>query len=327
MSIPQTDVRVLVVDDDAVALKLLHGYLHAAGYQVFTANDGAEALKILQETGARIVVSDWYMPNLNGLGLCRQIRARDDLGFIYFVLITQYHNLPLLTEAFDAGVNDLISKPFCEGELLARVRAGRWMVGLQQRLEETVQEVRRVNSELMIANERLSDISITDELTGLYNRRFAMRRLLEHWALARRSNLPLSCIMMDIDNFKSINDHHGHICGDRVLRQVADIFRRDCRVSDIVARLGGDEFLVILPNQRRTEAIELAERLRRAVETQTFGDGAVVEHLSISLGIAEDAPQVTAAEDLIAVADRALYQCKSLGRNNVCVGESEIAAI
>ena len=320
MSKSQSDIRILLVDDDTIALSLLRNYLEAAGYNVFTAADGAEAMVVLKSTGAQIVVSDWYMPNVNGLDLCRQIRGRDELGFVYFVLTTQYNNLPLLTEAFDAGVNDFISKPFCEGELLARVRAGLRMVGLQQKLRETILEVRRVNEQLVLANERLSEISVTDELTGLHNRRFAMQRLHETRGLTRRSGLPLSCILLDIDHFKSINDNHGHLFGDGVLRQVGKILSGSCRLSDIVSRLGGDEFLIILPGQCQSQGVELAERLRRAVESQPFEDGNAVEHISVSLGIAEDGPEVTAAEDLIAMADLALYRSKSDGRNCVSTG-------
>jgi len=313
-AVAQTE-KILVVDDDEVALELLRMQLAAAGYDVLCANNGIKALSLLTQTSARIIVSDWLMPKMDGLSVCRQVRDMYEGRLAYFIMLTVQNNKERLMEAFEAGVDDFLCKPFYEGELLARVRAGVRLVQLYDQLNHRQAALTQSNNELSQLNERLKQAATTDDLTRLMNRRQAMLRLGEFWSETRRSGQPLSVAIIDVDHFKGINDRYGHLRGDEVLQRIATTMLSALRSGDFLYRLGGEEFLVLFPRQELDTARVSAERLRLAVQTQVFSDPNRSRPVTISIGLAEATPAMTAYDQLLRGADIALYQAKEQGRN------------
>ena len=307
--------KILIVDDNEVALELLQMQLTSAGYDVLCANNGIKALSMLAETSARIIISDWLMPKMDGLDVCRQIRAMYEGRLVYFIMLTVQSHKEQLMEAFDVGVDDFLCKPFHEGELLARVRAGVRLVQLYDQLSHRQAALTQSNSELSQLNERLKQAATTDDLTRLMNRRQAMLRLGELWSDMRRTGQPLSAAIIDVDHFKEINDKHGHLRGDEVLQRIATTLLGALRSSDYLYRLGGEEFLVLFPKQDLDAAKACAERCRLAIQTQVFSDPSRTRPVTISVGLAEATPEMASYDQLLRGADIALYQAKDQGRN------------
>ena len=168
---------------------------------------------------------------------------------------------------------------------------------------------------------KLRSAALTDTLTQLPNRRYAMKRLKQEWESAVRNSRPLSVIMCDIDSFKRVNDNFGHDTGDVVLREVALSLQAHARASDVLCRLGGEEFLIINTSTDVATAATAAERLRVAIEQNVVEHGTFNEAVTVSLGVAGSTPEMTSVDDLIKAADEALYAAKQAGRNRVCVKE------
>lgn len=315
-------LRVLIVDHDPDSVALVSRHLSGAGYEVLTASSGDEAIKTLASEGASIVVTDWIMPGLSGLDLCRAIRDREEIGFAYVIVLTAQTTEDQLVEAFEGGADDYLTKPFNHRELLARIRAGERIIQLRQDLEGRQWEVHRINAEMSIAhsklaeaNQQLNRLATTDELTGLLNRREAMSRLAEAWSVSVRRQSPLACISLDIDHFKNFNDVHGHAIGDTVLRAVAEALRSTVRSGEPVYRIGGEEFLVLCPDATEAQAAIAAERLRETVEQRVVRVNRLELAVTVSLGVAERTRTMTVPDELLRVADDALYGAKDAGRN------------
>jgi two-component system, cell cycle response regulator len=319
-------LRILVVDDDAAALQLLERYLRNAGYDVVTAANGAEALNIDLAVAPQMIITDWMMPELNGLELCRRLRAHPDLGFVYVIVLTAQAERDRVVEALNAGADDYLTKPYGREELLARVRAGQRIVHLQADLATRNREIAQTNTQLSLVNEKLRVMSVTDELTGLANRREALTRLAECWALAGRYGDPLSCMVADLDYFKRLNDTYGHAAGDRALKEIARRLQESVRAGELVCRLGGEEFLILCPRASVHAAQAAAERLRAAVAAAPVDwDGAQLP-VTISLGVAERTAAMPSQEHLLKAADDALYAAKAAGRNRVCAAGTTAGA-
>lgn len=316
--------RVLVVDDDPMTAKLVSRYLVDDGYEVQTAENGVAAIQLLREEDFHIVLTDWLMPEMDGLELCRAIRSDESIGVSYIIVFTAQTEKSKLVEAFDASADDFLTKPVDRKELLARVRAGMRIVDLKENLARREREIHKRNAQMAILNNKLERLAITDELTGLFNRRHAMTKLDELWELATRYAHPLTCIMFDLDHFKRLNDTYGHAAGDAVLRSTASIALGASRGTDIVGRVGGEEFLVLCPNTDIAGAEILATRIRDVIaEGITVHD----EHnlrITASLGVAMYHEGVSSPEELVKRADEALYQAKASGRN--CVQLADPAA-
>jgi len=317
--------RVLIVDDDPAALRLLDSHLTRAGYDVLSATNGIEAMRILFAEGPQLVITDWGMPEMDGVELCRHIRNHEGLPLVYVIIVTAHSDEDRIVEAFEAGADDYLSKPCNRKELLARVRAGARVVELQNDLDRRKLQVHRFNAEMAVAhsklheaNQRLQLMAATDALTGLSNRRGAMDRLQEQWTSATRRNECLACIMLDIDRFKNINDTYGHAIGDLVLKETAAALRTSARADEPVSRIGGEEFLVVCPQTTEDMAVVAAERLRSTIEDNLISADGTVLQVTISAGVSERVAGMQSPDDLINAADRALYEAKRSGRNKVC---------
>ncbi|HOJ75565.1 MAG TPA: diguanylate cyclase [Phycisphaerae bacterium] len=316
------DRRVLLVDDDPAMLALLSRYLRGAEYEVLVAQDGPTALGILHRDGPPIVLSDWAMPGMSGLQLCQTIRASEAIGFVYVIIVTAHSEKHRVVEALEAGANDFLAKPFHPQELLARVNAGFRITTLEADLKRQQRELCKANAEMAILNRKLELMAITDELTGLANRREAMHQLKTGWDVAQACGQPFSCIMVDIDHFKDCNDTYGHDAGDAVLRHTAEALLRMAGTGELACRLGGEEFLLICPNAGVDHAAMRAEQLRAAVEASAVQVDGVELHVTISAGVAERSAETDTVTDLLKCADQALYAAKRAGRNRVMVHET-----
>ena len=297
---------------------MLTKYLGDAGYECLTATNGVEALRIIHSEGCPLVITDWMMPEMDGLELCRAIRASEGVGFAYVIMLTAQTDGGSLAKAFDAGADDFLTKPFKNQELLARLKAGVRALASDTKVAMQQLAIRKANAELETLNSKLQQMATTDELTGLYNRREAMRRLEDHWATIGREGRPLACMMLDIDHFKKCNDTYGHDVGDAVLRETARTLRRHARAGETVFRLGGEEFVVLCPGSSAEMAAVGAERLRAAVEANKVERGRVSLGITISVGVAERDHRTAKPDDLLKLTDDALYEAKRSGRNRVC---------
>ncbi|MEC8493535.1 MAG: diguanylate cyclase [Planctomycetota bacterium] len=311
--------RVLLVDDDSRMLGLIAHHLRREGYEVLTAESSSEGLAAALEHQPQIVITDWMMPGMSGIELCRSLRRSKTGAKMYVLLVTARGEDEQIVEAFDAGADDYVVKPFNPRILLARVRAGARMIQLRERIEQSERSRLRQVAELGIMTRRLRAAALTDPLTDLPNRRYAMKRLKQEWEAARRTGRPLSVVMCDVDHFKRVNDEHGHDTGDVVLREVARVLRTSGRTSDVLCRLGGEEFIVIHAATDVATTERAAERLREAVARLAIDHGTYQSGVTLSLGVAQRLPGMTGIDELIKAADEALYAAKASGRNRTCV--------
>ena len=314
-------LRILLVDDDRAILFLLKTLLENAGHTVVTARNGIEALSMLEKSMPQLIITDWVMPGMDGIEFCKALRQNPLWRNIYVFIMTAQESTDRLVEAFEAGANDYMTKPINPKVLGARLRAGQRVVHLQEELEFDRQQLHKFADELAASNQRLQQLALTDALTGLPNRRFANEHLERQWALSERGGRPLSCMLVDIDRFKQINDTHGHKIGDDALKQVAHILRGATRTEDVVCRFGGEEFLLICPDIPAEQAYQYAERLRQHVAAKhVLGDDGQAFHVTISIGVARKKPMLLNTEMLLQLADKRLYTAKNAGRNRTVAG-------
>jgi len=310
-------LRVLIADDDRSMRQLLRALLAQGDYEVFEAVNGQEAFEKALEVRPQILVTDWMMPAMDGIELIRELRKTKQGRAIYVLILTALETEDRLVEAFDAGADDFLSKPLNARVLGARLRAGQRVVMLQQEIERDREDIRRFAAELAVTNRRLQEAALTDVLTGLPNRRFAIERFQQEWQAANRSRRPLACMVIDVDNFKTINDNHGHDIGDLVLKQVARAIKGGVRAQDVVCRTGGDEFLVISPETDLDAALSCGERVCRAVAEMPCGAGTLALKGSVSIGVAAREEGMGDIDALIKRADEGVYLAKQGGRNAV----------
>lgn len=290
------DTKLLLVDDDPGILRLLSRWLEKAGYPVAVASDGAEALAAIEKAPPDLVITDWEIPRMDGLELCRRLRQMDLPHYIYTIVLSVKAAPDESAMALEAGADDFVGKPVHQGELLGRVRAGTRMLALER---------------------RLSQLASTDPLTGLMTQRSFYEGLAKEWQRTLRHRLPMSCVMLDIDFFKRINDTHGHPAGDTVLKRVAQTLAENCRPNDFLCRYGGEEFCAVLPEMTGEHAALWAERVRRRVSTLAIPLGKETLQITASFGAAERHEDTQTVGQLVDQADQALLCAKHSGRDRV----------
>jgi two-component system, cell cycle response regulator len=306
-------VKVLAAEDNPVVQSVLANMLTKWGYEPVIARDGNEAWEALQQPdGPQLAIVDWMMPGLNGVDICRGVRAAAREAYVYILLLTSRADSRDLVEGMEAGADDYVTKPFKAHELRVRLRAGRRIVELQQ--------------QLLAAREALREQATHDGLTGLLNRGAILDVLRRELARASREFHPLSLLMLDLDHFKQINDTCGHAGGDAVLRESARRMRDSLRGYDSVGRYGGEEFLIILPGCESSSAVTQAERVREAFANRPFATGQHSLVVTSSIGASSrNSPTEADAEALLREADLALYAAKGEGRNRVaCAAVSPV---
>ena len=290
------DYKVLLVDDDPALLRLLFRWLTRAGYSVRTATDGREALDAIELECPDFLITDWMMPNIDGLELCRKVRKMLLPHYVYIVFLTAMTKPAEMIAALENGADDFLTKPVTEGELLARLKSSSRVLELER---------------------QLSLMAYTDSLTGLLTQRSLYESLEKEWQRARRSHSPLSCVMMDLDFFKHVNDVHGHPAGDSVLKIVAELLLDNCRVSDSVSRYGGEEFCIMLPDTAESAAAAWADRARSRLAALRIPVGCNYLTVTGSFGVAQSQDDTQTSEELVDLADQALLCAKRIGRDRV----------
>lgn len=290
---------ILLVEDDPNVSLLLALQLKRAGHTVRTAGTIGEGRERAGEGGWDIAILDRRLPDGDGLELCRDLRAASPHAYI--VMVTGENSDEAKLEGFAVGADDYVTKPFQLDELIARIRAGARIVKLQ--------------NALLQSNRRLEELSLTDGLTHVGNRRAFEQRFGAAFEHARRYGRPMSLLLLDVDHFKGINDRFGHDVGDAVLAGVARILASGTRQTDFVARIGGEEFAILLPETALFETIQFAEKMRAAIATSSPATG---EQVTVSIGVANvpHSPFPELAE-MFRSADQALYRAKESGRNRV----------
>jgi diguanylate cyclase (GGDEF)-like protein len=312
-----TSRTILVADDEPINRTLIQRRLERAGYHVFTAENGREAVEAALHYLPDLIILDVMMPLVDGLEACRLIKGNEATRAIPVIFLSARDETDVKVNGLSLGADDYISKPFKAEELLARVEVAMRLKRERDLLRLSAEEARAT---ALVAQE----CAMTDALSGMLNR-YGLQRVLTHeHAEARRYTRPLSCLMIDLDNFKTINDTYGHVAGDVALKQVAGILNEIVRRSDMVSRYGGDEFLVLLPETDLEGAEALAEKIRARAASQVFGDGTPRFRLTLSIGAATLAEDES-GNDMITRADMALYVAKEQGRDRVGKAESDKA--
>lgn len=298
-------------------MELLRARLAARGYAVRTASDGQQALDSVKENPPDLILLDVMMPRMSGIEVVRRIKSDVDLPFIAVIMQTALDSTDSRVEGLDAGADDYITKPINFAELEARVRSMLRIKKLQEDLESRERELEEMN-------DRLRRMSQTDGLTGLDNRRYLEERLHEMFEHSLRLHEPLSAVMCDIDHFKSVNDTHGHQAGDAILRQFAQLIKKQAREIDRVGRYGGEEFVIILPGTVLEAAETFAQRVREEIEKHVFTHNDLKLNRTVSCGVATwPHPRIASRDDLIRAADDSLYVAKETGRNKVVAFDSD----
>jgi diguanylate cyclase (GGDEF)-like protein len=304
----ETGIKLLLVEDEPTQQMRMQHMLRGVGYCVDVANNGAGALEMIKTGKYQLVLTDWEMPGMDGVTLCRLVREAK-LPSVYILLLTSHHAAAHAVEGLRAGANDFIRKPADETELVARLDAGRRVVLLEQSLRD--------------ANTQIERLSVTDPLLGIFNRRYLHERLPQEAARSRRYGQSLSVVMSDLDHFKKINDTYGHQAGDAVLQHAVSLARSALRQSDWMARYGGEEFVMVLPETTLLGAYSVAERMRRLCAETSVEIPETKLVVTASFGVATIdgvLPSDEDAEAMLRGADKALYESKRAGRNRVTCG-------
>ncbi|MGC3981830.1 MAG: diguanylate cyclase [Steroidobacteraceae bacterium] len=311
---PATKWRMLLVDDEPVQRMLVGRMLTRAGFEVVTAEDGEQALKRMAEGDISLMITDWEMPKMDGLSLCRALRSMGLDHYVYAIVVTSRDAVEHVVMGLQAGADDYLVKPVLEPELLARLNTGKRLLEMERSLR--------------IANEENLRLSITDALTGVFNRRYLMDQLGRELERAQRYQHPLSLMLCDVDHFKRINDTYGHQTGDEVLIGFAKSLRQSLRDTDWVARYGGEEFVVVLPETSVAQACVVADRCRAQLAEKPLQLAANAVQITASFGVSGWEPGMDTSmvlDKLIAAADAGVYASKSGGRNRVTVQSAAAA--
>lgn len=299
--------RIIIADDDAENAKLLEEIVRTDGHQSKICHDGEAVLHMVKSWSPHIVLLDVDMPKLSGIECAKKIRAQSSQDYVGIMMVTAHSDLATLESCFEAGADDYINKPFRSDELRARLRNNIRMKTLHDTLRR--------------ANKRLEEAATLDELTGLRNMRYMMKRIVDEVEHAKKHRVPMSAIMFDMDHFKQVNDQNDHLFGSHVLREIGQLVLTKIRASDVAARYGGDEFLILLPGTGLKSALEVAEQLRKLFEAHHIQSGPHSTRVTASFGVAgthhPNDFDVLDAKDLIRSADSAMYSAKNAGRNKV----------
>ncbi len=313
---------ILLIDSDISVTGILSSRLSSVGFNVMVANEEETAFKLIQESSPDVILLDILMKMKSSDNILTAIKSNNLSAHTPIIILSSAIDVNSKVYGFLSGASDYIVKPFRFAEVLARINNQIRILNMQNELEEK-------NKELIEKNILLQQMAVTDGLTGLYNKRYILSRLSSEISHAARYREPISFLMVDVDHFKQINDTYGHVAGDMLLREIADMLKKIVREVDIVARYGGEEFLIVLPNGDMLGAKILAERLRESIEKTIFNIEENKILITISIGVkstnlklsVDSSAEVT---KLINQADMALYKAKASGRNRVEVYDDKL---
>jgi len=300
-------MRILIADDEAMSRRLLQKTLERVGYDVIAVEDGRRAAdELCKPEGPKLALLDWVMPELDGPGVCREVRKRKEQSYVYMLLLTAKESKEDVVAGLESGADDYLTKPFDPEELKARLRTGIRILDLEDRLIE--------------ARENMRFQATHDALTSLWNRGVILELLERELTRSHREGKSTALLLADLDHFKQVNDTYGHLAGDEVLKETARRLLSSVRSYDFVGRYGGEEFLVVLNNCDPAFSLTRAEEIRKAIARQPVptSGGAIPATMSIGLLISQEWGY-RPMEELLHEADSALYAAKGAGRNCVKV--------
>jgi two-component system, cell cycle response regulator len=305
-------LKILIADDEALSRRLLEKTLERAGYEVIAVENGRAAVRQLcQSDGPRLALLDWVMPEIDGPGVCREVRRQQEDSYVYMVLLTSKEAKEDIVTGLESGADDYLTKPFNVDELKARLRTGERILHLEGRLVE--------------AREMMRFKATHDALTSIWNRGVIMDRLGRELMRSQRECACTIVLLGDVDHFKSVNDTHGHLVGDEVLQEIARRLLLSIRSYDFVGRYGGEEFLLVLNNCKPQFAEARAEDIRRIVSSRPVQMLAGPLNITMSFGLLlSDVWGVRPVEELLHEVDAALYAAKAAGRNCVRVAKPPV---
>jgi two-component system, cell cycle response regulator len=307
-------VKILIADDDSISRRLMERTLQHSGYEVVTAEDGRQAaFELSRAGGPRLALIDWMMPELDGPGVCREVRSKHDDSYTYILLLTSKESSEDVVKGLEAGADDYLTKPCHPAELKARLHTGRRILQLEDKLVEAREEMRFKATH--------------DALTSLWDRGAILALLRSELSRSTRELSPVSLLLCDIDHFKKINDIHGHPTGDEVLEEVSTRLLDAVRPHDAVGRYGGEEFLIVLSGCSAEHLKERAEQVRAAISNFPFSTAGGTISVSLSLGAItiENWDKSMLIEPFLKQVDEALYRAKESGRNRAAFAESFVA--
>jgi len=299
--------KVLIIDDSRMVHTLVRARLAGDDLEIRSAASGEEGLAMAVQFQPDVILLDVQMPERDGFEVCRRLKADPATMNIPVIFLTGESNPEQKAHGLNIGAVDYVTKPFDGTELKARVRAS-------------------LRTKFML--DLLAKRAMIDGLTGLWNRAYFDQRLASERSLARRADHPLSCLLLDVDHFKQVNDTYGHPAGDTVLRRIAALLAGRARMEDVACRYGGEEFALIMPNTTGANAATFARRLLAGIEEMMptlGGGGSTPVRVTASIGLADVA--TAGDEQIIEAADAALYAAKRSGRNRfVLHGDPNAAA-
>lgn len=327
--------RVLLIEDDAEVAQQLSRLLQRLKLDYTLAADAAGGLLLLQRTSFDLVLADRDLPGETGLSLLAQVKeVQQEVDVILMAAVV---DMGEILEAMAAGVYDYLLKPLVSLEAVEKkilralekrrmVLENRHLIRYLSQANTQIEDMNRAlevevaerTQQLRQANQRLEQLSLTDDVTGLFNQRFLFSRLEEEFQRARRYSTGFAVMMLDLDNFKQVNDRHDHLFGSRVLRRVGQLLQQSVRDTDLVVRYGGDEFAILMPHTSMLDAVRIGERIRISLMSQAMGDAAVPWQVTVSVGVAGmEVCHSVSGRELLRAADLALYCAKAAGRNQV----------
>lgn len=298
---------LLVVDDSSAVREMVKNIVTKTGWfaNILEADNGMDAMRLFFKNKVDFVISDVVMPKVDGYKLIATIKGSEAGKDVPVIMLSASRKEVVdKIKGLNIGASDYVIKPFDSSELLARIN--------------TFLKIQELQNELKGKNALLERLSVTDELTGLYNRRYFQLHLKMQATLAKRHNYSIGCLLIDVDHFKNINDTYGHDVGDRVLKGIAQTMASKMREGEVLARFGGEEFTICLNMVDKGGALVAAERMRKAVEDANLGDSSAAIKTTISIGVAVyPDTNLKNSDEVIKAADEALYQAKRSGRNKV----------
>ncbi|MDH4100795.1 MAG: diguanylate cyclase [Nitrospirota bacterium] len=288
--------NILVVEDSRTGADVIVAALEPLDYQIQVAGSAEEGIEAIGRSIPDLIISDIILPGMDGYDFCRKVRERAETRLTPFIFLSCKDQVDEKVEGLQSGADDYLTKPFAPAELIARVSAS------------------------LTKMEILLNLSNIDGLTGIYNRKHFDERLAQEFKRHSRRDLPFSMVLIDIDNYKEINDTYGHLTGDIVLQEMARFLRMELREQDIIARYGGDEFAVVFPETDKEGAVAVLTRMANEISRRPFpgAGGETVPKVTVSAGVSSYPRDGLSPEELVSKADEALYRAKRGGRDQVC---------